>query len=233
MLLTGRPAGRALSVAPLLLFAALAQQAGATGPTVLPVSDFGGAGLVGWEPESFAGLTDYRVVGWEGREVLRAESRGAASGLVCQIQVDLDQTPLIRWSWRVEQPLGGLAERTREGDDYAARIYLVQSGGALFWRTRAVNYVWSGSQAAGASWPNAYTDRACMIAVRGKGDETGTWYREERDVRADFRRCFGIEIGEVDAVALMTDTDNSGGEAVALYGEIRFVAAPGEGGTAR
>jgi hypothetical protein len=223
VLLTGvSPALAAIALLPAL--AAQVQPAAAE-PAVWAVSDFGAAGLAGWERESFEGQTDYRVVEADGREVLRAQSRDAASGLVRRMSVDLAQTPLIRWSWRVEQPLRDLAERTREGDDYAARIYLVQSGGALFWRTRAVNYVWSGSQPADASWPNAYTDRACMIAVRGSGDETGAWYHESRDVRADFRRCFGIEVGQIDAVALMTDTDNSGGEAVALYGEIRFAAS--------
>ena len=221
------PAAAVIVLLPVLAAAPL-QQAGATGPAARVVSDFGDAGLNGWERESFEGQTDYRVVQRDGRDVLRAESRDAASGLVRRMQVDLDQTPVIHWSWFVEQPLEGLAERTREGDDYAARIYLVQSGGALFWRTRAVNYVWSGSQPAGASWPNAYTDRACMIAVRGSADETGIWYQESRDVRADFRRCFGIEVGQVDAVALMTDTDNSGGEAIALYGEIRFAATAEE-----
>lgn len=189
----------------------------------LAVSDFAGSGLSGWESQSFKGETVYRVVDLEGQRVLRAESRAAASGLARRIEVDLEETPRLRWSWRVERPLGRLAERTRGGDDYAARIYLIQSGGALFWRTRAVNYVWSGSQPAGASWPNAYTDRACMIAVRGKEDAIGVWQQEERDVREDFRQCFGVEPDRFDAVALMTDTDNAQGEAVALYGEIVFM----------
>jgi hypothetical protein len=213
------------AVARLLLCVGLLLPLAALAGTIEPlaVSDFAGNGLSGWESQSFKGETVYRMVDLEGQRVLRAESRAAASGLARRIEVDLDETPRLRWSWLVERPLAGLAELTRAGDDYAARVYLIQSGGALFWRTRAVNYVWSGSQPAGASWPNAYTDRACMIAVRGKEDAIGVWHREERDVREDFRQCFGVEIDRVDAVALMTDTDNAQGEAVALYGEIVFL----------
>jgi hypothetical protein len=207
-----------------VLAGALLAAATGSDPSRVPVSDFAGAGTAGWETQAFRGETRYRAGSVDGRPALLAESEGSASGLFRRVEADLTRTPYLRWSWRVERPLPPRDERSRAGDDYAARVYVVRSGGALVWRTRAVSYVWSGREPAGTVWPNAHTDRACMIAVRGPADAIGAWHGERRDVRADFRSCFGIEATRIDAVALMTDTDNAGGSASAAYGEIAFAA---------
>ena len=74
-------------------------------------------------------------------------------------------------------------------------------------------------------WPNAYQPKnAIMISVRGSDDEIGTWVNEKRNVREDLKLAFGKDIKSIDAVALMTDTDNSGKSATAHYGEIYFTA---------
>lgn len=196
----------------------------AAADTRVTVGSFADQGLAQWEERRFAGQTDYRMVAVDGRRALRARSDGAASGLFREIQVDLTETPYLHWSWRVENTLGPLKERTRDGDDYPARVYVVFSGGLFFWRTRAINYVWSNHQPVGTAWPNAFTDNARMIAVRSGDDRLGEWVSQRRDVRADYRRLFGDDIATVDAVALMTDTDNSGGRATAYYGDIYFAA---------
>ena len=91
-------------------------------------------------------------------------------------------------------------------------------------RTRAINYVWSNKQPIDSRWPNAFTDHAHMIAIESGSDRVGQWVSERRDVRADYRRAFGEEPGYVDAVAIMTDTDNTGAVATAWYGDIWFTA---------
>jgi len=186
------------------------------------VGRFSVTGLAGWEPHRFSGETRYRLVEQGGVQVVEARSDGTASGLYRRVHVDLTRTPILHWRWRVENTLPGVDERTRAGDDYPARIYVVREGGLAFWRTRALSYVWASGQPAGSHWPNAFTDRAGMIAVRSGRAGLMAWQEERRDVRADFRQLFGEEITEVDVVALMTDTDNSGGSARAFYGDIRF-----------
>lgn len=188
------------------------------------VGDFSSGSLAGWERKSFEGETRYELVSGQGRRALRADSHDAASGMYREIRVDLHETPYLHWSWKVEETLGGIDERSRRGDDYPARVYIVFSGGFFFWRTRALNYVWSSNQPRGASWPNAYTDNARMIAVRSGPDETGRWVSERRNVRADYRRMFGEDVRFADAVAIMTDTDNTGKAATAYYGDIYFAA---------
>jgi hypothetical protein len=187
------------------------------------VAAFSQGSLAGWASKSFKGETRYRLVdsGDDG-QVLQAESHGQASGLFREIKIDLTQTPFLYWSWRVDQALTGLDERSKAGDDYAARLYVVVSGGLLFWKTRAINYVWSGSQPQGSRWPNAFTGNAVMIAQRGSEDAAGQWRFERRNVRDDMRALFGKDITRIDAIAIMTDTDNSEGDARASYGDIWF-----------
>lgn len=188
------------------------------------VALFSQGDLKDWQSRHFSGTTDYTLGEDEGRRALRADSRAAASGLFREVPVDLAATPYLYWSWKVDGVLRGNDERSREGDDYAARVYVVFSGGLWFWRTRAVNYVWSSHQPIETTWFNAYTGNARMIAVESGATHAGKWIHERRDVRADYRRLFGEEPGRIVAVALMTDTDNTGAAAGAWYGDIWFAA---------
>ena len=180
--------------------------------------------IAGWEEKVFEGKTVYETVREDGRTVVRATSRGTASGLYLRRRIDLEKTPILRWTWRVDGTLGDIDERTRAGDDYSARVYVIRAHPVFLWRTRAVNYVWASAQAVGETWPNAYTDSSHHVAVRSGDALAGRWVEERRDVRADFRERFGASVRYVDAVAIMTDTDNTGDTAVAYYGDITFTS---------
>ena len=198
------------------MLAALSLPIGAAGP--VEVARFSAGSLEGWVAKTFKGETRYAL-----RDgALCAESRAAGSGMYREMRIDLAVTPVLRWSWRLGRLPAPGDERSKSGDDYAARVYVVFSGGAFFWRTRAINYVWSANQPVGASWPNAFTGNARMLGVQSGAARAGEWVSEQRDVRADFRRLFGKDIDHADAVAIMTDTDNGGGEAAACYGDIVF-----------
>ncbi|HHM05602.1 MAG TPA: DUF3047 domain-containing protein [Gammaproteobacteria bacterium] len=183
---------------------------------------FDGRSLAGWENKAFQGQTRYRLVQDGDRPALRADSHAAASGLVRKIEIDLERTPYLNWSWRVEGTLGKLHEREKSGDDFAARVYVIVSGGLLFWRTKAINYVWANTSPAGDAWPNPYTHRAHMVALESGAAHAGQWRSERRNVRDDFRRWFGENVSHIHAVALMTDTDDSAGQARAYYGPVYF-----------
>jgi len=180
--------------------------------------------IAGWEEKVFEGKTRYETVRQDGRIVVRATSRGTASGLYLRRRIDLEKTPILRWTWRVDGTLGDIDERTRAGDDYSARVYVIRAHPVLLWRTRAVNYVWASTRAVGETWSNAYTDSSRHVAVRSGDAHAGHWVEERRDVRADFRELFGESVRYVDAVAIMTDTDDTGGGAVAYYGDITFTS---------
>ena len=177
-----------------------------------------------WQTKSFKGETRYSIDDRSGQRALFADSQGTASGLYREIRVDLNRTPWLNWSWRVDKVLNGVDERSKAGDDYPARVYVVVSGGATFWKTRSLVYVWSSNQPVGTTWNNVFTANARVMALRSGTKDAGRWVSEKRDIRADFRQLFGEDIEAIDAVALMTDTDNSGQSATAWYGDIYFTA---------
>jgi hypothetical protein len=189
----------------------------------LMLGEFSSNRLDGWERKDFKGETRYRLQTLDGVVVLQADSRASASGLFKEQRIDLEQTPFLNWSWRITDRLTGLNEQSKPGDDYAARIYVVVKGGLAFWQTKAINYVWAGNTAKDTVWPNAFAgDHAMMIALRGPEAALNVWYSEKRNVRADLQKLFGEDLRIIDAVALMTDTDNSGGHVLAYYGDIWF-----------
>lgn len=189
------------------------------------LGSFSTGSLQHWESKKFKDETDYRIVKMDGQTVLKAESSASASGLYKKQKIDLRRTPFLSWRWRVDQRLEKIDEQAKSGDDYAARVYVVVSGGLAFWRTRAINYVWAESSPKGKVWPNAYAgDHAIMIALRSSDDAAGNWFEEKRNVLNDLKQQLGEDVKEIDAVAIMTDTDNAGGSAVAYYGDIIFSA---------
>jgi hypothetical protein len=189
----------------------------------LGVGRFSTEGLSGWEAKSFKGATDYRLSVDNGRTVVRATSHAAASGLVKRISFDPGKFRYLRWSWKIDRTLPRGFETTRAGDDYAARVYVVFAG-RFFWQTRAINYIWANHLQKGASLPNAYAANAMMVAVESGDARAGQWVTEERDLLADYRRLFGADPGEAGAIAIMTDTDNTGDQATAWYGDITLAS---------
>jgi len=181
--------------------------------------------IIDWERHRFSGETLYARVSIDGRDAVHAQCEpGSASGLVLRTEIDLDQTPILEWEWRVGSVFEGIDETTRDGDDYPARVYAVDARPIARWRTRAVNYVWSSAMPAGSSWPNAFASQARMVAVRsGKTDAEGVWTTERRDLRSDFREQHGEVPTSVNTLAIMTDCDNTGQAAEAWYGEIRLL----------
>ncbi len=189
----------------------------------LPIGQFSSGDLAGWEQKSFSGTTVYNIVSDSGRKVLKATSNSSASGLVKKIKVDLNKTPVLNWSWKIDTQLKGLNEQSKAGDDYAARIYVIIDGGLFPWNSKAMNYVWSSNQARGATWGNAFLPKnAKMMAVKGQKGPVGAWQYEKRNVKEDFRKLYGKDLSKIDAVAVMTDTDNSKRKMTAAYGDIFF-----------
>ena len=205
-----------------------------------------GAVIEGWKvlkPSPKAADTRYTLAQDEGRTVLRADADKSMSGLIHTVRVDTRRYPLLRWRWKVAAPVAGADMTQKSGDDYAGRIYVIfdYPASRLPLATRmkmklaeslygqripaaALNYVWDNRQAVGTIQPNAYTDRARMVVLRSGAGQANQWVTETRDLRADFRAAFGEEAPDVVALAIATDTDNTGSRAGAWYGDIEFLA---------
>ncbi|MDR5897594.1 DUF3047 domain-containing protein [Halomonas vilamensis] len=179
-----------------------------------------------WPTRSFAGETDYRLTEKDGERVLQARANGQASALYLEREIDLAQTPYLKWCWQVDRIYPGLNETTKAGDDYPGRVYVAHKTGLLPWQVQSVNYVWSSTQAPDSTWTNAFTDRAQLLALQGGDDNVGRWVAEVRHVREDYQRLFGESYAHIDGVAIMSDGDNAGGNATAWFTGLRFSADP-------
>jgi len=200
-------------------FAAAAAGAGVT------VGDFAASGLDGWKTREFDGSTEWTVVEEDGRRVVRALAEDSASALYREVDIDPAQTPYLQWSWKVSAlPSGEASERTKAGDDYGARIYVVREGFFGKLTAQALNFVWSRREPVGAQWPNAFTGRALMEVVDSGTAGVGRWVAHTVDIRRAWREAFGDDVEHIDGVAIMTDTDNTDSTATAFYGDIRFLS---------
>ncbi len=190
----------------------------------IDIGRFSHSDLSGWEEKSFLNHSHYNLIQANGATVLKAQTSAAASGLYRKVEIDLNKTPFINWSWKIDNIYQGNNERSKEGDDYPARLYVVISSGLFFWQTKSINYVWSNNQAVGSSWDNAYTNHAKMVAIHSGSKKTGLWLTEKRNVHKDFKQLFGEEISKVHIIAIMSDSDNAKQSATAYYGDIYFSA---------
>ncbi len=177
----------------------------------------------GWEEKSFKGSTRYEITQEDGQPCIQATSQATASALYYRIEYDPKEYPILAWRWKVKNVIEKGNAFKKEGDDYAARVYVVFPS-ALFWRTRAINYLWANKLPLGQATPNPFTANAMMVAVQSGPAHVGQWKHERRNVLEDYRKFFGEDPSKVGAVAIMTDTDNTGEAAVAWYGPIRILS---------
>ena len=176
-----------------------------------------------WEEKSFRGRTKYEVTREDNVLCVKATSTASASALYYKIKYDAKDYPILKWHWKVGAVLSKGNALYRNGDDYAARVYVVFPSLA-FWRTKALNYIWANRLPQGDAVPNPFSSNAVMIAVESGPERTGQWVEERRNILADYHNFFGTEPPEVGAIAIMTDTDNTGDEAIAWYGPIRILS---------
>lgn len=193
-------------------------------PVPVVALEFSPAAMLGWEHKRFAGETEYRLEldPQLQQQVIRASSRAAASGLFYEQRIDLDATPWLSWRWRVEQFPMVTSERTKAGDDFAVRVYVVVRDGWTRLSSKAISYVWAQQAEVGQSWQNPFAgDKAMMLALRSQQDGDG-WISEKRNIKADLRRLFGKDFRYLEAVAIMTDADNGNSRAIGYYTSLVF-----------
>ena len=178
-------------------------------------AEYAPSAIDGWQSIIFKGHTDYQLE--DG--CVRATSSEAASGLIQEVNQPLATSPILTWRWKADVPIkprNNAPEKNKAGDDFVARAYVIQEG-FFPWQTKAINYVWSREHAVGSHWPNPFTSNAMMVVVQYGDSGLGEWHTFHRDVRADFKTYFDVDAHTADAVAVMTDTDNTGGTAQACY----------------
>jgi len=225
-------------------------------PLVLPyVSTFsdgraGGELPGGWELWTISRLkkpTQYKLIDEAGRTVVRASADASASGLIHRLRLDPKSYPLLTWRWKIEHLIPGADNTRKQTEDSPVRVVVAFDGDMdklplderlFFDNIRLVSgqempyatlmYIWENRAPRGTVIPNRHTTRVRMIVAESGREKVGLWQEVTRNVYEDYRRVFGEEPGRIAAIAIMTDTDNTGENVHAYYGDILFrrVAPP-------
>jgi Protein of unknown function (DUF3047) len=235
------------ALAAMLLAAAAAQAA-------IPVAPFSssrpGAELPpGWSEQRLpnAAPAEVSLVTDGGVTVLRVKSVHAAGGAIHALDADAPAAASLAWRWKIDRVVGKGDLARRDGDDFAARVYVffgvpleALSFGDRFrillarliygqqLPTAGICYVWDNRHPAGTSAWNPYTDRIRMVVVETGSARAGQWTEVRRDLDADFRAAFGARWASptprVTGIAAGNDTDQTRESATAWFGD--FVLEP-------
>ena len=168
--------------------------------------------------------TIYTLGSNENGNYYKAIADNAASGLGKEIKIDLNKTPIINITWKIEKDLPGIKESTKKGHDFAARVFAVKKTGATPLSNRAINYVFSSNSEIGFNSPSPYTKKSIDNVLATTKDNLNKWITVKANVKEDFKRFHDLDVNELDGLAIMSDTDNSKMKAVAYYQNIYFSA---------
>ena len=166
--------------------------------------------------------TVYTVGSNENGNFLKAVADNAASGLGKEIKIDLNKTPYINITWKIEKDLLGIKENTKKGHDFAARVFAVKKTGATPLSNRAINYVFSSNNEIGFNSPSPYTKKSIDNVLATTKDSLNEWVTVKANVKEDFKKFHNLDVNELDGLAIMSDTDNSKMKAIAYYQNIYF-----------
>ena len=166
--------------------------------------------------------TTYTVGTNENGLFLKSVADNAASGLGKEIKIDLNKTPFINITWKVEKDLFGIKEDTKKGHDFAARVFAVKKTGATPLSNRAINYVFSSNRDIGLNWPSPYTKKSIDYVLSTTKENLNEWVTVKANVKDDFKRFHNLDVNELDGLAIMSDTDNSKMKSIAYFQNIYF-----------
>ena len=201
-----------------------------------------------WEPFVILPATpptQYRLAATPDGTALEANADRSASGLYRRIRIDPKSHPIVEWRWKVVQPVAGAEPRIPVREDSPARLVISFHGdiNRLDFQERItlrlykgltgqtlpyamLMYIWAGALPAETTIPSEHTQKIQMVVVPSDEARVGQWVPFRRNVLEDYRRIFGEEPGDIVAVGVLTDSDDTGQQARALYGDITFRRSP-------
>ena len=168
--------------------------------------------------------TTYSVGSNQNGNFLKAVADNSASGLGKQIKIDLNKTPFINITWKIEMDLRGIKENTKKGHDYAARVFAIKKTGATPLSNRAINYVFSSNSQVGENRPSPYTKKSIDNVLASTKQNFNEWVTVKANVKEDFKKFHNLDVNELDGLAIMADTDNSKMKSISYFQNIYFSA---------
>jgi hypothetical protein len=150
--------------------------------------------------------TVYTIGSNENGNFLKAVADNAASGLGKEVKIDLNKTPFINITWKIEKDLPGIKENTKKGHDFAARVFAVKKTGATPLSNRAINYVFSSNNEIGSNSPSPYTKKSIDNVLASTKKNLNEWVTVKANVKEDFKRFHDLDVDELDGLCLIQIT---------------------------
>ena len=167
-------------------------------------------------------LTTYSLGSNENGKFLKAEAQGVGSGLGKKLKINIEKTPFINITWKIEKDLRGINENSKKGHDYAARVFVIKKTGLTALSNKAINYVFSSNNNIDEHWRSPYTKSSIDYVLSTTKEHTNEWVTVKANVRDHFKKLHGLDVKVIDGLAIMTDTDNSKLKAISYYQDIFF-----------
>ena len=153
--------------------------------------------------------THYSLGNNENGKFIRAEANNSASGLGKKIKINLNETPFLNITWKIEKDLPGIDEDSKKGHDYAARVFVVKKTGVTPLSNRAMNYVFSSNNDVNTYHPSPFTKKSIDYVLSTTKENLNEWVTVKINVRDHFKKFHNLDLDEINGVAIMADTDNS------------------------
>ena len=189
---------------------------------ILKVFDFTNEEFGQLKKRKVKGETTWTLGSNESGNFIKAEAEGVGSGLGKEVLIDLNKTPIINITWKIEKDLTGINENSKKGHDFAARVFVVKKTGSTALSNRAVNYVFSSNNEIGKYWRSPYTKKSIDYVLSTTKENLNEWVTVKANVKEHFKLLHDLDVNELNGVAIMTDTDNSKLKAVSYYQNIYF-----------
>ena len=215
----------------LLPFAALLTTVAAWAADTVVVADWskyavGTKGIPdGWKGGSWGSPQyDFAVIDNDGQRLLHLKSNGDSSTLSTEIKgkVNLNETPILEWRWRVTKLPKGADARKSATDDEAGQVYVGWPRFPEAVRSRIIGYIWDTTAPVGSDFKSEKTGTVHYIVVESGPAKLGQWITERRNVVEDFKKVYGETPPNPGALSISIDSDDTKSSAEAFVGRILF-----------
>lgn len=167
---------------------------------------------------------EFTIVEADGQRVLHLKSEGDSSTIAREVKgkVDLKDTPVLEWRWRVMKLPKGADARKSATDDEAGQIYVSWPRFPQAVRSRIIGYIWDTTAPVGSVFKSEKTGTVTYVVVQSGSARLGQWITERRNVVEDFKKIYGEAPEDPGAVSISIDSDDTSSSAEAYVGPVIF-----------
>ncbi len=205
--------------------------------------------LTNWRPLYFPKTekhSSYKIQTDNTTSVLKTVSSNSASAMIYNKLFNVYEYPLIKWRWKVENVYTKGDAKTKEGDDYPLRIYIIfkydPEKAGFFEKVNfktakliygqypphsSLNYIWSNKNYKELIITSSYTKKSKIIPLQSGTLKVAIWQTEKVDIADDYQRAFGIKPPAEASIAVMNDSDNTGESSVSYLDYIEVYRKSG------